>query len=147
MTVGYQRTLPLLTDLNRPFWTGGVNGELLILRCSACGFWQHPPQPRCWRCLSDDVAPEAVSGQGTIESFTLNMKSWGDGLEIPYAIAVVGLDEQASLRLTTNIVGSDPYTVAIDMRVRVVFERDEDVWLPFFTPIDTTPPGADRTAP
>lgn len=135
MTGGYQRTLPLLTELNRPFWTGGADGLLLILRCKACGYWQHPPQPRCRRCLSDDLGPEPVSGEGVIESFTLNMKSWGEGLEIPYAIAIVGLDEQAGLRMTTNIVGVDPHAVAIDMRVRVVFEQDDDVWLPLFTPV------------
>jgi hypothetical protein len=58
----------------------------------------------------------------------------GAGLEAPYVLAIVEMDEQAGLRLTTNIVNCDIKTVAIGMRVRVLFEHCVDVWLPLFEP-------------
>ena len=52
----------------------------------------------------------------------------------PYAIAIVELDEQRGLRLMTNIVNCPAEAVRIGMRVRVVFEQREDVWIPLFEP-------------
>jgi uncharacterized OB-fold protein len=76
-----------------------------------------------------------VSGKGTVETFTVNYRAWGPGLEVPYTIAIVVLDEQPDLRLTTNILGIDPEKVTIGLRVRVTFEQDEDIWLPMFVPL------------
>jgi uncharacterized OB-fold protein len=44
------------------------------------------------------------------------------------------MDEQPGLRLTTNIVNCAIEEVRIGMRVRVLFEPYEDVWLPLFEP-------------
>ncbi len=128
------RLLPRLTDDNRFFWTGGADGELRFLRCQACGYYVHPYGPRCPRCLGSDVQPEAVSGLGTVYTFTVNHQPWYPGLEPPYVVAIVELPEQAGLRLTTGIVGCEPVDVTIGMTVRAVFERYDDVWLPFFEP-------------
>lgn len=130
----YQRTLPLLNDENRFFWTSGSEGVLRVLRCQACGVWRHPPSPVCSACLSGRLVAQAVSGEGEVFSFTLNMKAWAPGLEVPFAIAIVRLDEQADLKLTSNLVGVAPDEVHIGMRVRVTFEQDEDAWLPMFRP-------------
>jgi uncharacterized OB-fold protein len=135
MASTYLRTLPSLNDENRAFWTGGANGKLLITQCGDCATWTHPPSPVCPHCMSDNVSPQPVSGTAVVETFTVNYRAWGSGMEIPYVIAIVVLDEQPGLRLTTNIVGIDPEAVAIDMPVRVTFEQDEDVWLPLFTPV------------
>jgi uncharacterized OB-fold protein len=130
----YQRTLPVIDDENRAFWQGGADGRLHLMRCQDCGYWLHPPGPVCPECLSDCVAVETVSGDATVETLTVNYKVWGAGMQVPYVIAIVELAEQKGLRLTTNIVGIDPEAVTIGMPVRVVFEQDEDVWLPLFEP-------------
>ncbi len=130
-----KRTLPELDDLNRFFWTSGVDNQLRILRCSDCHFWLHPPGIICPQCLSKNLAPEAVSGLGTIEALTINHQPWTPGQQVPYTIAIVGLDEQKGLQLTTNIVGCPPESAFIGQRVRVVFEALEDVYLPLFTPV------------
>jgi len=75
-----------------------------------------------------------LSGRGTVFSYTVNEKSWGPGLEVPYIIAIVRLDEQEGLQLTTNIQGVPPEDVQIGMRVAVTFDHDEDIWLPMFEP-------------
>lgn len=135
MTQTNSRTLPNLDDSNRPFWTGGKEGVLRFQHCADCGHFQHPPSAICSRCLNESLKWEAVSGLATVETVTVNVQPWTPGMEVPYAIAIVGLDEQAGLRLTTNVVGIPPEQVHIGQRVRVVFEQVEDVWLPLFTPI------------
>lgn len=127
--------LPQLDDTNRFFWTSGARGELCFLRCGDCGYWLHPPAPLCPQCLSAHVAPEAVSGLATVAAVTTNYQAWVPGIEVPYVIAIVELDEQPGLRLTTNVVDLPVEAVTIGLRVRVVFEAREDVWLPIFTPV------------
>lgn len=135
MTDAVKRTLPELDDLNRFFWTCGADNQLRILRCTDCRLWLHPPGIVCPKCLSKRLAPEAVSGLGTIEALTVNHQPWSPGQTEPYAIAIVSLDEQPGLQLTTNIVGCPPDSAFIGQRVRVVFEAAEDVYLPLFTPV------------
>ena len=52
----------------------------------------------------------------------------------PYAIAIVEIEEQPSLRLMTNIVNCPVEDVQIGMAVRVIFEEHDDVHIPLFEP-------------
>ena len=127
------RVQPALGDDNRFFWTSGQDGRLRFLRCQACGYYLHPPVPRCPECGSREVAPEAVSGRGEVFSYTVNHQSW-DGSTEPYAIVLVALDEQDGLRLTSNLVNCPLDDVHIGMPVRVTFEQHDLVWFPLFEP-------------
>jgi uncharacterized OB-fold protein len=124
--------IPQITDENGAFWTGGRDGELLIIRCTSCGYWIHPPTPRCPHCLSDAVEPQAVSGRGTVYSYTINRQAWVPGLEVPFVIAMVELDEQPGLRLMTNIVDCPTEEVEIDMPVEVAFVERGEAFIPVF---------------
>ncbi len=138
------RLLPRLDDAVRPFWTGGARGELTFWRCQSCGHYLHPPAPICPACLSRHLAAEAVSGRGTLVSFTVNHKQWNQTVPVPYVIALVELAEQPGLRVLANLTGADPAALEIGTAVRVAFEREEDVWLPSFQPDETAggkPPG------
>jgi uncharacterized OB-fold protein len=130
------RVLPKLTRQNEHFWTGGREGELRFLRCRACRALVHPPQPRCPACLGTELAPEAVSGRARVATFTVNHQAWMPGQDDPYVIAIVEIEEDPSVRLTTNLVGCSPEQVRIGMPVRVVFEEREDVWIPLFEPAE-----------
>jgi uncharacterized protein len=127
--------LPALTPENEFFWKAGEQDRLLFMRCPACGFHVHPPLPICPQCQSREVAPQPVSGLATVVSKTINRQVWERGLEAPYVIAIVEIDEQPGLRLTTNIVNCPIEAVHIGMRVRVLFDHREDVWLPLFEPL------------
>jgi uncharacterized OB-fold protein len=91
---------------------------------------------RCPLCLSKELAVEAVSGRAVVHTYTVNHQPWFPGLEPPYIVAIVELPEQPGLRLTTGLVGVAPDEVRIGAEVEVLFERYDDVWLPFFRPVD-----------
>jgi uncharacterized OB-fold protein len=129
------RVQPALDDENRFFWTSGADGRLRFLRCQGCGYYLHPPSPRCPQCGSRELAPEPVSGDGEVFSYTVNHQPWDGGTE-PWVIALVALPDQEGLRLTTNIVGCPPEDVRIGMAVRVAFEQHDQVWFPLFEPAE-----------
>ena len=135
------RPLPELTDDNRFFWTSGEDGILRFQRCAACHDLRHPPSPVCPSCGSTEWAPSAVSGRGVVAGYTVNEHTWLPSFPPPYVVAIVALDEDDRVRLTTNIIGCDPGDVSVGMRVQVVFERQDDVWLPLFEPTGETEPG------
>jgi uncharacterized OB-fold protein len=126
------RPTPVLTERTRPFWTGGADGVLLIERCQTCGRYRHPPAPVCAECHGRELAPEAVSGRATVWSFTVNRYPWAPGIEPPYVLAEVELEEQAGLRLLTAIVDCDEVTIGMPVSVR--FEVSGDAWIPVFAP-------------
>ena len=128
------RVMPAVTPENEHFWHGGAEGELRFQVCTACNVLIHPPAPLCPNCLGRDLAVRAVSGRGHVFSFTVNRQPWIPGFDPPYVVAIVEIDEQSDLRLTTNIVGCAPEDVRIDMPVKVCFEEWEGVYLPLFEP-------------
>jgi len=126
--------LPALDPGNTPFWTGGERGELLICRCGSCRRWLHPPVPVCRFCLGTDITAEPSSGRGKILTYTVNRQPWLPSLPPPYVIAVIELDDDSELRMTSRLVGIGAEEAAIGMRVVVRFEQADDVWLPLFGP-------------
>jgi len=128
------RVLPPVTELNRAYWTGGRDGRLLIQRCATCARWAHPPRAECAVC-GGALAPQPVSGDATVYSFTVNHHRFNPSVPVPYVVALVELVEQEGLRLPTNIVGCEPAEVRIGMAVHVAFEDHGAVWVPVFLPV------------
>jgi uncharacterized OB-fold protein len=76
-----------------------------------------------------------VSGRGKVFSFVTFHRVYHPAFagEVPYAVALVELDEGP--RLLSNIVGVKPDAVACEMPVRVVFDDvATGVSIPKFTP-------------
>jgi acetyl-CoA acetyltransferase/uncharacterized OB-fold protein len=145
------RPLPSLTDDSAFFWTSGADGRLRFQECGACAALVHPPQPVCSHCRSHDSRVTAVSGYGTLVCFTVNQRFGLPGLPAPYVVAQVAIEEDPRVRLTTNAVQCDPQDLTLGMRMEVVFEQVEDVWLPLFRPVpeqgEPTELPADETGP
>jgi uncharacterized OB-fold protein len=133
--MGAPRPQPRLDSDNRAFWTGGAAGELRLMRCQDCAAFIHPPRPICRKCLSENVAPEAVAGTGVIDTYTINYQKWHPGIEVPYVIARVAIDGAPGVFLTTNIVGCPVDTVDFGDRVRVLFEQQGEIYFPLFEKI------------
>jgi uncharacterized protein len=128
------RVLPTVEGLSAFFWTSGADGKLRFLQCDSCSYFVHPPTDYCPRCQGRSMEPTAVSGRGTVYSFTVNHQAW-DGVGDVYTIGLVELAEQDDLRLVTNIVGVEPSEVYIGMPVQVSFEDHSPVYLPIFAPV------------
>jgi len=132
---GVARPLPLVKPETEFFWRGGRDGELRFRRCLMCGALQHPPRPICAYCRSRELETVAVSGRGVVAGCTINHHEWLPGFPSPYVVAIVAIDDDPRVRLTTNIVGCEPTDVFVGQRVKVRFEQRDDVWLPLFEPV------------
>ncbi|MGE0308630.1 MAG: OB-fold domain-containing protein, partial [Acidimicrobiia bacterium] len=139
------RPLPYLDPHYGAFWTSGADGVLRIQSCATCGALRHPPAPSCYACGSLEATWAEVSGTATVVGFTINHHRWHPAFDPPYALAIVALDEDDGVRLTTQIVATDLDAIRVGMRVTVQFESVDDVWLPVFTAIPGEPDAA--TAP
>ncbi len=134
-----QRPLPAVDDLTRPFWEAAKQHQLVMQRCQACGYFNHPPKPTCDACLSSQLAFEPVSGKGTVFSFAIMHQPNIAGFEgqIPYLNLMVELDEQPMLLLVSHLPGSERDNVHVGRRVEVYFEDiDEETSLPQFRLIE-----------
>ena len=115
------------------FWEGVEKGELRIQRCSACKALRHPPRPTCPRCLSFDWDSLLASGNGAVYSFIVHHHPPVYGFEIPFAIALIELEE--GTRIVGNLPGVPPEKVRVGMPVEVSFARVADEWtLPQWRP-------------
>ena len=136
MSAAPGRPLPLVTDENEFFWTSGADGTLRFQECQACHALIHPPAPVCRYCRSREIGVRDVSGKAALAGFTVNHRFSVPGMPAPYVIAQVAIAEDPRVRLTTNIVDSDPDQLELGQQVEVVFEQIEDVWLPLFRVAD-----------
>jgi uncharacterized OB-fold protein len=96
----------------------GVPGQLLIEHCDTCARWVHPAAGECRDCGSPLVA-RAVSGLGTVFTYTVNHHPYNPDIATPYVIAIVELAEQSGLRVAANIVGCEPDSVTCGMPVAI----------------------------
>jgi hypothetical protein len=84
----------------------------------------------------------AVSGRGTLFSWALVERALFApfAAKVPYVTGLVALDEDAAVRVVTNLVDCDPHRLWIDMPVRVAFRElsfpgsDARVPAPCFVP-------------
>lgn len=75
-----------------------------------------------------------MSGRGKIYAYTVARQAFDSAFidDIPYVLALVELEEQANLRILTNIVGAQLDEVASDVAVEVTFEDRKEYKLPQF---------------
>ena len=125
MTMPNGKPLPQPDEDTQDFWKGLQRGEIVLKRCNACGRFVHYPAPVCRNCLSSDIANAKVSGRGKVYSFITTHHVVVPGFEddSPYVVALVELEEEAGLRLVSNIVGCPPEEVRVGMAVEAVFEQ------------------------
>ena len=135
---------PILPDTedpeSKPFWDGAARGELVVQKCSGCGRMRIPPRPMCPSCRSLENEWVPVSGRGRVWSFVVAHPPLLPAyMEVaPFNVITVELEEDPTLRLVGNLVGSadgplneiDPHSISIGEEVRVVFSQVDDVSLP-----------------
>lgn len=136
MTVPRGKALPEPTPETAPYWDGCKQHELRIQFCTECSNYFFYPRLFCPTCLSDAVEWRTVSGKGTLLTYVLSARpAPGFENELPYAIAIVQLDEGP--HLMTNIVNTEitPQNLPAGMPVEVVFDDvNERISIPKFQP-------------
>mgnify|MGYP000030869308 CR=1 FL=1 len=136
MTTPARKFLPDPTPETAPYWDGAKAHELRIQFCTDCQKHFFYPRIFCPTCLSDAVEWRTVSGKGTLLTYVLAARpAPGFENELPYAIAIVKLEEGP--HLMTNIVNTEltPANLPAGMAVEVVFEDiNEKITLPKFQP-------------
>jgi len=106
------------------FWKATSEGRLALCRCTGCGRWLHPPLEHCPSCW-DTTAFQPVAGTGAVFSFIVVHQPAIPGYrdKLPYAVALVELDEQQGLRLPGRVVGIEPSEIEIGKRVVAQIEE------------------------
>jgi uncharacterized OB-fold protein len=102
-------------------WETLGQGIFAVCRCADCREWMHPPLERCRTC-GGVTAVEPVSGRGRVFSFVVVRHQTVPGHVPPYVVAVIELDEQPGLRLS-SLVDAPPDAVAIGAPVRARIDR------------------------
>ena len=129
--------LPEPTDLTRFYWDAVAQHRLELLRCRSCGHFVHYPRPVCSSCQGTDLAPEEISGRGTLYSYSVVMQASHPYFapRLPYIIGIVAIDEEPAVHLPTAIVDADEAELRCGMPVEVVFRPvTATLTLPFFRP-------------
>lgn len=129
-----ERPAPVATPETAHFWEGTRVGELRLQRCNDCAHIYFPPRPFCPKCASRSTQVICASGKASLYSYVINHRA-PKGWEVPYAIAVVELEE--GVRMMTNIVDCEqtPEALVLDMALEVAFaDLNDECTLPVFRP-------------
>lgn len=82
----------------KDFFAEARAGRLTGIRCRRCGALAIPPKEFCEQCQQRDWQPVPLGGAGTVVSFTvIRVAPRGRSGEVPYAVAVVRLEEGVSI--------------------------------------------------
>lgn len=116
--------IPVLDDLNRPFFT---EGSLVIQRCAQCEQVQHPPEDVCHRCHGMEFSHVEAAGTGTVHSWAVMHYPVHPVLadRVPYNVALVALDD-LPVKVLGNVVDVDADELEVGLPVQVTFEELED---------------------
>lgn len=125
------KPLPIVEELNRPYWDAAREGRLLLQHCTTCGLFQFYPRPSCLRCSSGDLEWKGASGNGRLHTFSVVQRTADRAFadDVPYVFGVVELEEGP--RVTVNVVDTPLDQLRCDLPVRMVFtELGPDVSIP-----------------
>lgn len=126
---------PLADTITLPWWQAAAEHRLVVQRCSACGHTRLPPAPVCPECRSAESDWKEVSGRGEVYTYTLVHRPIAGGQQLPFAIAVIALEDSGGLRIISNLVDTEPDQLEIGLPVEVVWEdMSEDLAIPRFRP-------------
>lgn len=129
------RPVPVPDELSAPYWEAARRHETVLPKCSACGRFDLPPDVVCRRCGSPDPdwTYEPVSGRGVIRSWTVVRKSFLPGLEAPFVLVDVEVDEQDDLRTIGRLLDGADADLSVGAAVETVHEDvDGDHAVPSF---------------
>ena len=116
-----------------PYWEGCRQGELRYQRCGECHEVNMKPASSCAACGAAALTWERSAGRGRLYSWTVVWRPQHPSFQVPYAPAIIELDE--GFWLMSAIVGCDHEDLRVDMPVVIEFHpASDDTVLPYFRP-------------
>jgi uncharacterized OB-fold protein len=128
--------LPEFNELNQPYWDSLKQGHLSFQHCTCCSHNWLPPRSECPHCLEDKWTWQAASGRAKLISWVVYHMAYHPAFaqRLPYAVAVVALEEGA--RLISNVIGVDDFeSLKIDQALQLVIEVEQGLAIPRFKPV------------
>jgi len=124
---------PRPTLRSQAYWEGCRAHRLLYQRCSACSFRGIGAFTVCAQCHATSAVWEESAGAASLYSWTVVWRPPDPSFQVPYAPAVVRLDE--GFWMMSAIIGCEPAALHDGLRVAVEFHRaSDDITLPYFRP-------------
>lgn len=129
----YEKALPEVNQITKPFWDGCKLHELRMQFCNSCNEWIWYPKAWCPSCgKRDGIEWKKLSGRGTVYSYTVIRQVIDNSpafqADIPFLIGLVELDEGP--RIYSNIDGKE---TTIGETVQVYFDdATPEITLPKF---------------
>jgi hypothetical protein len=111
-------------DITTEFWDRCKRHVLAFQRCANCRTFRHPPVDVCYACRSADTEWVAVSGAGTVYSYTIVTHAVHPGLvlSVPFNVVLVEFPDAPGMRLISNVVDATPEQLSVGLPVRVHWE-------------------------
>lgn len=127
--------MPRPSDRSEPFWSGCREGRLVLPLCSVCGARALRAFAVCPQCSASALAWEQSAGRGTLYSWTVVRRPPHPAFVVPYAPAVVALEE--GWWFLSAVVGCAPDELRHGLVLQVEFHpASDDLALPYFRPVD-----------
>lgn len=99
--------LPVVDDHDTGgFFAAAREGHLTIRRCNGCDAVLHMPRAYCRHCGSWDGRWHAVSGRGSIYSWTVVAHQVHPRYPVPYTVILVELDDVPAVRFIGRLDGA-----------------------------------------
>lgn len=130
------KPMPIPTKWSQPFWDAAKQHRLVLRKCSACGYIDHPPYLYCTNCHADEHEWIEASGKAFLGAYAINIFGvpfpfWAD---LPYVVALVLLPEGP--RMISNIVDCEHDQLVNGMELEVVFDDvSDEITMPKWRPV------------
>jgi uncharacterized OB-fold protein len=122
------------SPVTRPYWDACREGRLVFQRCDDCGLILERPSTVCGGCFGRSLRWTPSSGQGALYSWTVVWRPQHPRFEVPYAPAIVAMDE--GWYHIAAVVGCEPEELTAGLRVVVEFHpASEEIALPYYRPV------------
>lgn len=121
------------------FFRGLEKGKIMATRCRKCGEIYFPPQVNCPECQGSDVEWVELSGDATLETYTIiSVKPTSFSKYPDYVVAIGRMQEGVKVLSWLNIDDFKRIRIGMKLRLKVV-KREDDYYTYEFFPESATP--------
>jgi uncharacterized OB-fold protein len=118
---------------SQAYWDGCRRHQLLYQRCAACSSYGLGVFTVCAHCHATSPVWEHSAGKGSLYSWTVVWRPPDPSFRVPYAPAVVRLDEGPWIM--SAVIGCEPEALHEGLRLVVEFHPvSDEITLPYFAP-------------